>query len=53
MIMGQFIGRLLSSISWGTKACGILMVGLDNAGDNSFFLAELFNSVHLFRRMFM
>lgn len=38
--MGQFIGKLLSSISWGTKAYGILMVGLDNAGQNhpSFFL---------------
>jgi hypothetical protein len=38
--MGQFIGKLLSSISWGTKVYGILMVGLDNAGQNhpSFFL---------------
>ncbi|KAG0587324.1 hypothetical protein KC19_2G156200 [Ceratodon purpureus] len=30
--MGQLIGKLLSSVSWGTKAYGILMVGLDNAG---------------------
>jgi hypothetical protein len=41
--MGQFIGKLLSSISWGTKVYGILMVGLDNAGQNhpSFFLEIL------------
>jgi small GTP-binding protein len=30
--MGSLLGKLLSSISWGTKDYGILMIGLDNAG---------------------
>lgn len=37
--MGHFLGKLLSTISWGTKDYGILMVGLDNAGEESFFLS--------------
>lgn len=43
--MGLFLGKLLSSISWGTKDYGILMIGLDNAGVNSVNLDYVFLSI--------